>query len=343
MKLVSYEVQTRLGRFERIGALACGTIVDLNAACVALLAESQDANAARRHAEAAVPPDMIAFLEGGTEARELADRAVAYVGERLKAHSRPLGPRGQRLTFDEPEVRWLAPVPRPPMIRDGILLLDHYRVGMERLFKIAEKDRMPEAARTMPIYWKPSRAAVAGHREPIRWPKYSTKLDYEFELGLYIGKQGSDIPAERAAEHIVGYTIFNDLGLRDVQPAEISLRMGPAKSKDFATSKIMGPCLVTADELTSVDGLRMITRVNGEVWFDGRLSGWAFTFAQFIAHVSRDETLNVGDFFGSGPPAYSVGFELNRWIKPGDVVECEIEGVGTLSNPIVRAAPSGGT
>jgi len=80
----------------------------------------------------------------------------------------------------------------------------------------------------------------------------------------------------------------------------------------------------------------MVTRVNGEVWFDGRLSGWAFTFGQLIAHVSRDETLKVGDFFGSGPPAYSVGFELDRWIKAGDVVECEIESVGTLSNPIVR-------
>jgi len=98
----------------------------------------------------------------------------------------------------------------------------------------------------------------------------------------------------------------------------------------------MGPYLVTADELTSVEGLRMVTRVNGEVWFDGRLGNWAFTFEQFIAHVSRDETLQVGDFFGSGPPAFSVGFELERWIKPGDVVECEIESVGTLSNPIVR-------
>ena len=337
MKLVSYEVQTQLGRFERIGALAFGAIIDLNAACAALLAESQSANAARRHADAAAPPDMIGFLEGGPASRELAAKALAYVGERLKLAPRPLGPHGQQLAFSESEVRWLAPVPRPPMIRDGILLLDHYRVGMERLFKIAEKDRMPEAARTMPIYWKPSRAAVAGHRAPIRWPRYGEKLDYEFELGLYIGKSGKDIPAERALEHVAGYTVFNDLGLRDVQPAELSLRMGPAKAKDFETSKIMGPCLVTADELPSVDGLRMVTRVNGEVWFDGRLSGWAFTFAQFIAHVARDEMVNVGDFFGSGPPAYSVGFEIDRWIKPGDVVECEIEGIGVLGNPIVRA------
>ncbi len=336
MKLVSFEVHTQLGRFERIGALAHGTIIDLNAACTGLFAQSSDSNAARRQAAALVPPDMIEFLEGGAPARAAAEQAVAYAGERLRHDAIALGPHGQRLAFSETEIRWLAPVPRPPMIRDGILLLDHYRVGMERLFKIAEKDRMPEAARSMPIFWKPSRAAVAGHMEPIRWPKYSEKLDYEFELGLYIGKAGKDIPAERAHEHIAGYTVFNDLGLRDVQPPEMSLRMGPAKSKDFATSKIMGPYLVTADEVPEVTGLRMINRVNGEVWFDGKISGWAFTFAQFIAHVSRDEMVNVGDFFGSGPPAFSVGFELDRWIKPGDVVSCEIEGVGILSNRIVR-------
>ena len=154
MKLVSFEVQTQLGRFERIGALAHGTIVDLNAACTALLAESADENAARRQAGALVPPDMIGFLEGGQAARDMAAKAIAHAGVALHDDLRALGPQGQRLAFGEDEIHWLAPVPRPPMIRDGILLLDHYRVGMERLFKIAEKDRMPEAARSMPIYWK---------------------------------------------------------------------------------------------------------------------------------------------------------------------------------------------
>ncbi|MCC7104454.1 MAG: fumarylacetoacetate hydrolase family protein, partial [Chloroflexi bacterium] len=266
-----------------------------------------------------------------------ADRAVEYVRQRLSAEQAPLGPQGQRLTFQESDIRWLAPIPRPPMIRDGILLLDHYRNGMERLFKIDEQHRMPEASKHIPIYWKPSRATVIGHGEPIRWPKYSEHLDYEFELGLYIGKRGVDIPVERAHEYVAGYTVFNDLGLRDIQPAEISLRMGPQKAKDFYTSKIMGPCLVTADELPSIESSRLVTRVNGEVWFDGRLGNWAFTFAELIAHVSRDEPLEVGDFFGSGPPAHSAGFEIDRWIKPGDVLACEIEGIGTLSNRVVRA------
>jgi 2-keto-4-pentenoate hydratase/2-oxohepta-3-ene-1,7-dioic acid hydratase in catechol pathway len=195
---------------------------------------------------------------------------------------------------------------------------------------------MPEAAKTMPIFWKPSRSAVGAHKQEIKWPRYSNKLDYEFELGIYIGKRGKDITVENAAEHIAGYTIFNDLGLRDIQPPELTLRMGPAKAKDFSNSKIMGPCLVTPDEVGDPENLRLSIRVNGETWFEGKLANWAFTFAQFIAYVSREEYLEVGDFFGSGPPAHSVGFEIDKWIKPGDLIEGEIEGLGVLANTIVR-------
>ena len=337
MKLVSYELQTRLGRFERIGALAHGAIVDLTSAACAFLAESQDANGARKHAEVLVPPDMIGFLEGGAPARGLADQAVAYVGKRLASEPRPLGPHGEQLTFAESEIlRWLAPVPRPPMVRDGILILEHYRLGMGQLLKTEGGGYLPDAAKTTPIYWKPSRAAVGGHKAPIHWPKYSKQLDYEFEIGMYIGKRGKNIPVERAWDHVAGYTIFQDMCARDIQPAELTFRVGTGKAKDFENSKVMGPCLVTADELPNPEGLRLVTRVNGEVWFEGTFSGWAFTYAQLIAHVSQEETLAVGDFFGSGPPAHSCGFEIGRWIKPGDIVEAEIEGIGVLSNQIVR-------
>ncbi|MEP4379766.1 MAG: fumarylacetoacetate hydrolase family protein [Alphaproteobacteria bacterium] len=337
MRLVTFEVQTVLGRFERIGALAHDTIVDLTSAYFAYLAQSGDLNAAQRTALGLVPPDMIGFLEGAEVSRAAAQAAIDHVGDCLKSGPSPVGPEGERLTFDRADVRLLAPVPRPPMIRDGILILDHYLVGMERLFKIAEQDRIPEAAKSMPIFWKPSRGSVAGPDDDVIWPKYSERLDYEFELGMYIGKRGRDIPAERAWDHVAGYTVFNDLGLRDVQPDELTLRMGPAKAKDFTTSKVMGPCLVTADEIPDLDGLRLTTKVNDEIWFDGAISGWSFTFAELIAYVSRDEFVEVGDFFGSGPPAYSVGFEIDKWIKPGDVVSCEIEGIGVLSNRIVKA------
>jgi 2-keto-4-pentenoate hydratase/2-oxohepta-3-ene-1,7-dioic acid hydratase in catechol pathway len=336
MKLISYDVQTALGTFTRIGALVDEKIIDLNNSYTALLADSGEVNSAKRIASGIIPPDMVMFLEGGKASLDAAKQTIEYALHRLQKDPLSLGAHGQRLSFNEKEVVWLAPVPKPHMIRDGILLLDHYKVGMERLFKITGKDQIPEASKTMPIFWKPSRSAVGAHKQDIVWPKYSTKLDYEFELGIYIGKRGKDISVENASEHIAGYTIFNDLGLRDIQPAELTLRMGPAKAKDFATSKIMGPYLVTPDEMGSVENLRLIIRVNHDTWFDGRLGNWAFTFEQFIAYVSRDEFLEVGDFFGSGPPAYSAGFEINKWIKPGDLLECEIEGLGVLSNTIVQ-------
>jgi len=336
MRLISFEVQTQLGRFERIGALAHGTVVDLTSAYVAYLAERGTEGRARALAEALVPPDMVGFLEGGADSRAEAEKAIAYAGDRLKHEPSPLGPKGERLTFAEADIRWLAPVPRPPMIRDGILTLDHYKLGMQRLFKLSDQEAIPEAAKRIPIYWKPSRAAVAGHNAPIPWPKYTEKLDYEFELGVYIGRRGKDIPVEKAQDYIAGYTIFNDLGCRDLQSVEMTLRLGPTKAKDFEASKVMGPCLVTPEELPKVDDIGMQVRVNGEVWFDGPLGILAFTFAEFIAYVSRDETLQVGDLFGSGPPMGSVGFEMDRWIKPGDLLECEIQGIGVLSNRIVR-------
>ena len=335
MRLISFEVQTLLGRYERIGALAHGTVIDLTSAYGAYLAETLKQGRTRPLAEAVVPPDMVGFLEGGASSRDAADQAVAYVGERLKREALPLGPAGERLTFTESEIRWLAPVPRPHMLRDGILTLDHYKLGMQRLLKVSEQDAVPEAAKRMPIYWKPSRAAVAGHNTPIHWPQYTEKLDYEFELGIYIGRLGKNIQADEANDYIAGYTIFNDLGCRDIQSVEMTLRLGPTKAKDFDTSKIMGPCLVTPDAFPNVDDIALQVRVNGEVWFDGGLGKLAFTFEELIAYVSRDETLQVGDFFGSGPPKGSAGFEIDRWIQPGDLLECEIQGIGILSNRII--------
>ena len=216
-------------------------------------------------------PEMIAFLEGGAVSRKFADKSVAYAGERLVNAAQPRGVRGARRTFAEGEITWLAPVPRPPMIRDDILLLDHYRLGMEKLFKIAENERLPEAARSMPIFWKPSRAAVGAHRQPIRWPKYSEKLDYEFELRRFVGRKGKTCPPSARSSTSPATRYSTILGLRDVQPVQLSLHMGPAKAKDFETSKFDdGRCLVAADELSDPHDLRMVTRVNSETWFDGR-------------------------------------------------------------------------
>lgn len=115
----------------------------------------------------------------------------------------------------------------------------------------------------------------------------------------------------------------------------MDLRLGPAKTKCFRNSNIMGPCLVTPDEL-NVNNLRMTARINGEVWSDGNTKDMYFKFSRLINHLSQDDPLYPGEFIGSGTVGSGCGFELDQWIRPGDMVELEIEGIGTLRNKVVR-------
>ena len=165
------------------------------------------------------------------------------------------------------------------------------------------------------------------------WPRYTRQLDYELELACVIGREGRDLGAEEAPAWIAGYTVMNDWSARDIQRSEMAVRLGPAKGKDFATS--LGPCLVTPDELDPRN-LKMIARINGEVWSQGNAGSSHWTFPQMISHVSMDETIYPGDVFGSGTVGGGSGLELDRWLKPGDVVELEIQGIGVLRNRVVR-------
>jgi 2-keto-4-pentenoate hydratase/2-oxohepta-3-ene-1,7-dioic acid hydratase in catechol pathway len=155
-------------------------------------------------------------------------------------------------------------------------------------------------------------------------------------MAVIIGRRGTDIPEERAREYIFGYTILNDFSARDIQGEEMSVGLGPAKGKDFRTGTVLGPWIVTADELTDPYNLRMTVRVNGEVWSEGHSGTIYWRFEQMIAHASRSETLYPGEVFGSGTVGRGCGLELGRWLKPGDVVELEIEGIGVLRNRVVR-------
>jgi len=149
----------------------------------------------------------------------------------------------------------------------------------------------PDLWYQMPTYYKGNPCAVIGTDMPILWPKYTEKLDYELEYGLYIGKQGKNISSSDADEYIAGYTIFNDVSARDIQLKEKSLTLGPTKGKDFNTSNIMGPCLVTPDEL-DVSNLRMIARINGEVWSEGNTADMYWSWPKIIEYISASETLS---------------------------------------------------
>jgi 2-keto-4-pentenoate hydratase/2-oxohepta-3-ene-1,7-dioic acid hydratase in catechol pathway len=163
-------------------------------------------------------------------------------------------------------------------------------------------------------------------------------LDYELEFGVYIGRTAINVSRENAASYIFGYSIFNDFSARDFQVAEMGGMTGPCKSKDFATGNSIGPWIVTPDEIVDPYSLTMSSRVNGETWCSGNSSGMLHTFEDMIAYVSRDEPLFPGEFFGSGTVGGGTGMEINRFLKDGDVVELEVEGLGILRNRILASS-----
>lgn len=286
--------------------------------------------------------DMLAFLDAGETARNAARRLLSDV-------------RCESAIVRVSDVRLLSPLLRPRSLRDCLAFEGHYIGAMRTVAKwrfapLAGLDRAiarvagrgflrpPRVWYERPIYYKGNPASVVGHEADIEWPSFTEQLDYELELAIVIGREGKNIPVERARDWIAGFTIFNDFTARDFQMYEMAGRLGPAKSKDFDTGNSLGPWLVTPDEVGDPYKLAMRGRVNGVEWSRGNSSDMRFTFEEMIAAISRDETLYPGDVIGSGTVTGGCGLELDRWLAPGDVVELEIERIGVLRNRVVRRA-----
>lgn len=234
-------------------------------------------------------------------------------------------------TYAVKDIELLAPFPRPASLRDfGV-----FKTHMDAASRITGKEISLEWYK-LPNYYRGSTSpgSIAGHEAVVTWPNYTEKLDFELEWGIYIGKTGKNIPIDDASEYIAGFTIYNDISARDIQFRHMTLSLGPAKGKDFDNSNIMGPCLVTPDEIGDPYNLKMIARVNGEVWSEGTTSDMYYTFEEMISFVSQSETLFPGEFLGSGTVGMGCGWELDRWIQPGDIIELEIENIGVLKNQI---------
>lgn len=246
-----------------------------------------------------------------------------------------------------------APIPTPPQIRDYLCFEKHLIQAFAQVRKVrASLTDDPEAAmREMeeknifaippvwyerPLYYHPSRFSVVGPEVDVDWPEYSNRLDFELEFGFYVGKAGKNITKANARDHIFGYTIFNDISARDEQSIVMPGQLGPGKGKDFDGGNPMGPCLVTADEIPDPYALEMKVRVNGEEWGRGNSSEMHWKFEDCIADASRSESLHSGEFFASGTVGNGSGVEHMRFLKPGDVVELEVERIGVLRNRVVR-------
>jgi 2-keto-4-pentenoate hydratase/2-oxohepta-3-ene-1,7-dioic acid hydratase in catechol pathway len=210
----------------------------------------------------------------------------------------------------------LAPVPEPRQMRDGMSFPLHILQaprGQRKLAARAANDmaelaridaeplgELPDVYRKQPIYYITNRFSVRGTNTVVKWPRYSRVMDYELEFGIITRNRGKDIPAAKAEEHIFGYTIFNDFSARDAQRIEMEGRLGPAKGKSFDGGNVIGPWIVTPDEIGDPYRLKMEARVNGETRSRGVSSGMLFSFEEIIEHVSRDETLMPGEFIFFG-------------------------------------------
>jgi 2-keto-4-pentenoate hydratase/2-oxohepta-3-ene-1,7-dioic acid hydratase in catechol pathway len=327
MKLVTFELNTIAGIVRRVGALQNEMVVDINAAYSSYLWEVRGIWGWRELAFAVIPLDMLGFIENGVVATEAAQLALDHVKGRKDKET---GPGGERIFFRLNDVKLKAPVPRPLSIRDCLTFEQHAKSGWAR-----RGLELPKLWYEIPIHYRTTHTNVCGPNDPILWPSYSEKLDYELEIAVCIGKYGKNISSDRAAGYIAGYTIFNDISARDIQAKEMELRLGPSKGKNFENANIMGPCLVTPDEL-DVNNLRMMARINNEVWSDGNSRDMYFKFPDLIAYLSKDEPIYPGEFICSGTVGSGCGLEHGKWLKPGDVVELEIEGIGILRNKVER-------
>jgi len=324
MKLVSFLIKTPVGTFTRLGSMHGESIVDLNMAYARWLHDQREAQPYRL-ANAQVPSSMLEFLEGGASAMAAAQRAFDYV---VTIGATNQGPSGETMFYRTGDVTTIAPLPNPSSLRDFIAFENHIAATSKK-----RGQPIPPEWYKFPVYYKGNHRTIIGPDQDLPWPLETTKLDYELELACVIGRSGRDIPEREAQDYIAGYTIMNDFSARDIQFQEMACRLGPAKGKDFATA--LGPCLLTPEEIADLGALTMIARVNGEEWSRGRFGTIHWSFPQMIAHVSRGETIYPGDVFGSGTVGGGCGLEMDRYLKPGDIVELEIQPIGILKTKVV--------
>jgi fumarylacetoacetate (FAA) hydrolase len=231
----------------------------------------------------------------------------------------PAGPRHQLA-----DVRLLSPVPEPPSVRDFFAYEGHVEAGWR--LRGAE---VPKAWFEAPTFYFSNPAAIFGPGEPIRRPAGCELLDFELEIAAIIG----------ADSKIAGFTLLNDWSARDIQAKEMTVGLGPAKGKDFATS--IGPWLVTPDELP-FDGewldLEATVTVNDRLIARAQAQPMFFSWPEIVAHAARETRLRAGDVLGSGTLTGGCLLELGpidgHWIEPGDVVSLAAPGLGVLTTPV---------
>jgi 2-keto-4-pentenoate hydratase/2-oxohepta-3-ene-1,7-dioic acid hydratase in catechol pathway len=324
MRLVTFEPQPGL---RRIGALAGAgdNIVDLTTACALWLRDAQGEPAFYRLAEARVPADMRLLFEGGDRSLEAAAAALEHaVGQGPEAR----GPSGEPLRYPIDQVKLKAPIKPTKFFHTAGNFREHHE----------EASRSGFSHPVLPwIVFFQNVDAIIGHGEPVIYPQHLTsELDYELELAVVLKKAGKHFDAREAARYIGGFLIFNDITARDIQRQEMKSGVF-SFCKGIDTFCPLGPWIVTADELPDPHNLAMELRVNGEPRQRSHSSKMSVSVPEILAHYSP-MGYSAGDVLSTGTVSGVAAFSSDpkAWfLKPGDVMECEIERIGVLRNPVI--------
>jgi len=323
MRLVTFE---NAFKQSRIGAVVSETrIVDLHTAFAQYLRDVEREAAFYRLADALVPPDMRALFQGGNTSLEAARKAFEYAVEQGQE---TVGPNGEPMFYGFDEVQLKAPIVPKKFFHTAGNFREHHEEASKAGFSHP----------VLPwIVFFQNVDAIIGPDEPVIYPEHLTQeLDYEMELAVVLKKAGKHFSSEEASDYVGGYVIFNDITARDIQRREMKSGVF-SFCKGIDTFCPLGPWIVTADEIPDAHNLAMELRVNGEARQRSHSSKMSVKIPEILSHYSP-MGYSAGDVVSTGTVSGVAAFsgDPKAWyLKPGDVMECEIEKIGVLRNPVI--------
>jgi len=332
MKLLTFENSARQSR---IGALLGDRrVVDLHTACALYLRDVEGEAIFYRMADALVPPDLRALFRGGDTSLDAARKAIDYVAHLgagdvdVRGADGVTGPCGETVMYSLSDIQLKAPIIPKKFFHTAGNFREHHEEATKSGFSHP----------VMPwIVFFQNTDAIIGPDEPVIYPEHLTQeLDYELELAVVLKKAGKHFTAEEASSYIGGYVIFNDITARDIQRREMKSGVF-SFCKGIDTFCPLGPWIVTADEIPDAHNLAMELRVNGEVRQRSHSSKMSVKIPEILSHYSP-MGYSAGDVVSTGTVSGVATFseDPKAWyLKPGDVMECEIEKIGVLRNPVI--------
>ncbi|MGC9076298.1 MAG: fumarylacetoacetate hydrolase family protein [Conexivisphaera sp.] len=329
MRLVTYRNPYTME--DRSGLLYADQVLDLNSSYAAILYREGITEGAYRIADGLLPTSTIDVLRGGRRSLDAAREVLEFASKMIDSGKTVEGPRGERASFRAGEVKLRAPL-RPGKI---IHTAGNFREHAKEAQKAGWEFPIPQW-----ISFLKNPDAVVGPEDPVIYPSYTKELDYELEMGIIIGKKCKEVTPEEAADCIAGYTVFNDITARDIQRIEMKnglLNLG----KNMDTFAILGPCIALRDEVPDPHNLKMEFRVNGEPRQQSGTWNLSVKVHEIVSRYSV-VTLYPGDMISTGTVSGVAAFRedpFKYYLKPGDIIESEIERIGVVRNTVVAGPP----